>query len=290
MKKEFSFTLALTVALVLHVLLAVLMKYNPLSAAPVAPSSAMNSPVTMQFVESPPNAPTSPEPPVAAKRLSDANRKAGPLLPNKIEPPAPRIKQYASVKGQSAKSAPPSSSASSASEPAQPSAQPEQSSEAESPSDQGDLPAPKLADGALQNLDRFIAKDGSGSSGSGSGSADQEGTVPTGDTGSGVFFDTQGYDLGPWGNHVVAIVRRNWIVPVAAELGLKGIVAISFKVDRSGKIIEPKIISSSNVSSFDQAALQALMISNPFPPLPPDFPRPNLPAVFRFYYNIPVPE
>lgn len=289
MKKEFSFTLALTVALVVHVLLAVLMKFNPLSAAPATPNMAMNSPVTMQFVESPPNAPTSPEPPIAAKHLSDANRKAGPLIPNKIPPTQPQIRQYPSFKGQSARSAPAPSSTPSTSAAAPSTAQQQPSAEAEPSNDQGDLPAPKLAEGALQDLDRFIGK-GSSGSGSGNGSADQEGSVPSGDTGSGVFFDTQGYDLGPWGNHVVAIVRRNWIVPVAAELGLKGIVAISFKVDRSGKIIDPKIISSSNVSSFDQAALQALMISNPFPPLPPDFPRPNLPAVFRFYYNIPVPD
>jgi TonB family protein len=288
MKKDFSFTLALTVALVVHVLLAVLMKYNPLSAAPVIPNTAMNSPVTMQFVESPPNAPTSPEPPIAAKRLSDENRKAGPLIPNKIPPAQPQIRQYPSFKGQSARSAPARSSPPPAAAAAPSSAQPDPTAEAKPTNDQGDLPAPKLAEGALENLDRFIGKSGSGDSGS--GSADQDGSMPTGDTGSGVFFDTQGYDLGPWGNHVVAIVRRNWIVPVAAELGLKGIVAISFKVERSGKIIDPKIISSSNVSSFDQAALQALMISNPFPPLPADFPRPNLPAMFRFYYNIPVPD
>jgi protein TonB len=286
MKKEFSFTLALTVALCVHVLLAVLMKYNPLAAAPAAPSTAMNSPVTMQFVESPPSAKTSAEPPIAAKHVSDANRKAGPLIPNKINPPKPKIRQYPSFKGQSAKSAPSSpSTAAPAPQPASP--EPAAPSKSEAEPGPGDLPAPRLAEGALENLDRFIGKGGSGS---GNGSADQEGSVPTGDTGSGVFFDTQGYDLGPWGNHVVAIVRRNWIVPVAAELGLKGIVAISFKVNRNGKILNPTIISGSGVPSFDQAALQALQISNPFPPLPPDFPRETLPAVFRFYYNIPVPD
>jgi TonB family protein len=289
MKKEFSFTLALTVALVVHVLLAVLMKYNPLSAAPALPNTAMNSPVTMQFVESPPNAPTSPEPPIAAKHMSDANRKAGPLIPNKIPPTQPQIRQYPSFKGRSAQPAPAPSSPPAASSAAPSTAQQQPAAEPEPTNEKGDLPAPKLAEGALQNLDKFIGKSNSGS-GSGNGSADQEGSVPSGDTGSGVFFDTQGYDLGPWGNHVVGIVRRNWIVPVAAELGLKGIVAISFKVDRNGKILNPTIISGSGVPSFDQAALQALQISNPFPPLPPDFPRDNLPAVFRFYYNIPVPE
>lgn len=289
MKKEFSFTLALTVALCVHVLLAVFMKYNPLAAAPATPSSAMNSPVTMQFVEVPQNAKASTEPVPSSKYVSDANRKAGPLIPNKVRPPTPQIRQYPSFKGQSARSAP---AAPSTSTPAQqPSAsEPSGESKAVPEPGPGDVPAPRLAEGALEDLDRFIGKGGSGNSGSGNGSADQDGSVPTGDTGSGVFFDTQGYDLGPWGNHVVGIVRRNWIVPVAAELGLKGIVAISFQVDRSGKILDAKIISGSNVPSFDQAALQALQISNPFPPLPPDFPRQTLPAVFRFYYNIPVPE
>jgi TonB family protein len=150
------------------------------------------------------------------------------------------------------------------------------------------VPAPKLAEGALNNLDRYLG--GSSGSGSGNGNDDEIGGIPTGDTGSGVFFDTQGYDLGPWANRVIAMVKRNWIVPVAADLGLKGVVGISFQVDRSGKILDPKIVSSSQIPSYDQAALQALMISDPFPPLPADFPRPKLPAVFRFYYNTPVNE
>ncbi len=106
MKKEFSFTLALTVALCLHVLLAVFMKYNPLAASPATPSSAMNSPVTMQFVEVPQNATASTEPVPSSKYASDANRKAGPLIPNKVRQPTPQIRQYPSFKGQSARSAP----------------------------------------------------------------------------------------------------------------------------------------------------------------------------------------
>src|SRR5262245_11112447 len=110
MKKEFSFTLALTVALVVHVLLAVFMKYNPLAAAPAVPSSSMNAPVTMQFVEIPQDAKTTSEPMTASKHVSDANRKAGPVIPNKM--PQPQIRQYPSFKGQSAKASPASPSTS----------------------------------------------------------------------------------------------------------------------------------------------------------------------------------
>src|SRR6185295_10580816 len=80
---------------------------------------------------------------------------------------------------------------------------------------------------SLQNLDQYI---GDGSEVGGSGNGD----LPSGDPGSGVFFDTQGFDLGPWANRVVAIVRSNWIIPVAAELGVKGIVGVSLQVEKSG--------------------------------------------------------
>jgi TonB family protein len=285
MKTEFSFTVAITVALLLHAILGIFMKYNPLAdATPIAPMNA-KPPVTMNFVEVPQNAKAVEAPIPSAKHASDANRKAGPLVPNKLKPQRPQVRQYASSKGSSGRS----EVIEQPKEP-QPSANELQPS---APSSRNDVPngepAPKLAEGALNNLDRYLGSGGSGS-GAGNGSGDELGGVPTGDPGSGVFFDTQGYDLGPWANRVIAMVRKNWIVPVAADLGLKGIVGISFQVDRSGKILNPKIIAPSNVPSYDQAALQALMITDPFPPLPADFPRPLLPAVFRFYYNTPVKD
>ena len=285
MKKDASFTVAISVALLLHAVLGIVMKYNPLVAATPVPAAAAKPPVTMRFVEVPPNAKAAEAPSPAAKYASDANRKAGPIEPNKLKPQPPKVQQYASSKGRSG-----GSEVVERSTGEQPTARELQPS-AESPkvNDPAGEPAPKLAEGALKDLDRFIGSGNSGS-GTGSGSGDEIGSVPTGDTGSGVFFDTQGYDLGPWANRVIAMVRKNWIVPVAADLGLKGIVGISFQVDRSGKILNPKIVLSSEVPSYNQAALQALMITDPFPPLPADFPRPLLPAVFRFYYNSPVPD
>lgn len=165
---------------------------------------------------------------------------------------------------------------------------------------------PSLAK-ALTNLDQYISHDPApppngggggkglgklpgGNGGSGGGNNGTGGNGFAG-TGAGAFFDTQGYDLGPWGNRVVAIVRSNWSVPPAASLGLKGIVTISFNVDKiSGKLQNLQIVSSSGIPAFDQAALNSLKISNPFPPLPPDFPRSNLGAVFRFFYNTPIPK
>ena len=294
MKKEFPFGWALVFALVVHALIGIFLKQNPLLIAAPAPRSDAAGPVKMHFVESPPEAKAVPANP-NAQYLSDATRKAGPLVETKKQetnttqyarqapgPPAPP----APNRGQRAPAGQTEREQSALPQIDQPPL--EQNSEG------GDYRVPssprdekKLAD-SLQNLDQFIGgREGSGSTpGSGTG----DGDVPSGDPGSGVFFDTQGFDLGPWANRVVAIVRSNWIVPVAAQLGVKGIVSVAFKVERSGRIIDIRVITPSGTPSFDQAAINSLKTSNPFPALPGDFPRPVLPGVFRFYYNIPVPK
>ncbi len=288
MKKEFPFGWALTFALVVHALLGVFLKQNPLLIA--APAPSLNAaPVQMHFVEVPPEAKTVPASP-NAKYLSDANRKAGPLV--KTEKRERQTTQYAQKPGRTQVKPGPRGDGVAPNPARETSSLPS----IDQPSLQGGKQLPgdyrlpparteKLAN-SLQNLDQFI---GSGE-GSGGGSGTADGDLPSGDPGSGVFFDTQGFDLGPWANRVVAIVRSNWIIPVAAELGVKGIVGVSFQVEKGGRIINIRVLTPSGTPSFDQAAVNALKTSNPFPPLPADFPRPILPGVFRFYYNLPVPE
>ena len=299
-KKEFPFLLALGVAIALHFLLGFAIKRNLLFAvSPTPPPAKPQAPVTMRFVEVPPESKTVAQPP-RTNNVSDANRKAGPLkstepgkmkmpsVPGRPNPPSVRRQQQVARQQQQAI-------------PASPQAAPTEVPSIEAPpiemnrgsvnDDANTIPLnmnpvnPKQLSQSLQDLDRYIRNEDAGDGGIYS---PNEGS-PSGDTGSGVFFDTQGFDLGPWGNRVVAIVKKNWIVPVAAQLGMKGIVSISFEVDKaSGNFINLNIVSSSGIPSFDQAALSALKSSNPLPPLPADFPRPTLPGVFRFYYNIPI--
>jgi TonB family protein len=286
-KKEFPFGWAVLFALVLHVVLGIFLKQNPLLIAAPAPPANAAGPMKMHFVESPPEAKTVPANP-NAKYLSDATRKAGPLV--KTEKREPASTQYARTPGAARpgpqrQSAPPAAKSEAVQLPSidQP--------VMETPSQKGDYRVPssrpdsaKLNE-SLRNLDQFIGSEAGTSQGSG-----DTGDVPSGDTGSGVFFDTQGFDLGPWANRVVAIVRSNWIIPVAAQLGVKGIVGVAFQVEKSGRIINIQVISPSGTPSFDQSAANALKTSSPLPPLPPDFPRPVLPGVFRFYYNLAVPK
>jgi TonB family protein len=295
MKKEFPFGWALLFALVVHALVGIFLKQNPLLIAAPVPLSNASGPVKMHFVESPPQAKSLPAN-ADAKYLSDATRKAGPVV--KTEKREQKSMQYAQ-KAPGPKQARPLAKSGRSNPGGEPEREMGSLPSIERPALEqtpgpGDYRIPpsgrdekKLAD-SLQNLDQFIGKgEESGRQGSGSPG---DGDLPSGDPGSGVFFDTQGFDLGPWANRVVAIVRSNWIVPVAAELGVKGVVSVAFKVERSGRIIDIRVISPSGTPSFDQAAMNALKTSSPFPALPADFPRPVLPGVFRFYYNVPVPS
>lgn len=286
--KEIPFGYTFLAAVALHILIGAVLKMNPLIAAsPVPPPSS--SPITMHFVESPPEAK-----PIAVapdtNKVSAGNFEAGPLHP---APSGIRIPERSFAGSEAQRPAiarnEPRPSTSEVSEPTiqEPTGiEPEKGGQLREEDSKQAIPLGK----SLQNLDRYIDQGkGSQDSGGGGGGAGGDGNIP-GDPGSGVFFDTRGFDLGPWGNRVVAIVRSNWIIPVAADLGLKGVVSIAFEVDRNGNILNPKVTSPSGTSSFDQAALNALRASNPFPPLPADFPRQTLAAVFRFYYNTPLPK
>ena len=291
--KDFPFGLALGFAILLHTLIGFALHHNFLIAAsPLFPS---NEPVTVRIVDVPKGGPTLPEPP-ATQNLSDANRKAGPLVKTN-EPPAlrppPEIRQRAAGGRSSAPAArsfaPSAAAPNAASLPSiqEPTPVPNgQQAEIRT----GDAVNQKQLEKSLQNLDRFITP-GSGTGRGSGGDRDIVGDALQGDQGSGVFFDTRGFDLGPWASRVVAIVKSNWLIPPAADLGVKGVVGVAFEVERiTGKINNVRIISSSKIPSFDQAAVNALTVSSPFPPLPANFPRPTLAGIFRFYYNLPVPN
>ncbi len=136
----------------------------------------------------------------------------------------------------------------------------------------------KLAE-SLRNLDKYISppemRDNPTSS--------YEPEIPPD---SDLWLDTQGVDLGPWARQVHIRVRNNWIIPMAAYLGFKGKVSIDFEVLRNGTIKNLRISSQSGIMSFDQAALNALAMSNPLPPLPDVYPKPILKGRFTFYYNM----
>jgi TonB family protein len=284
-KVEVPFSLTILAALSLHLLAGVALRYYPIGFAAPARAVSPEPPVTMRFVEVPPNSPVVAERP-STRNLSDANHRADPF---RSKSPSPAKPGPGNSAGPVFKPNRTTSQAASSPEPAAPAPEPPMPEKSKSIGDVSENP--KSLNASLQNLDKYIAEGSTRGGAGGTGEGEGEGGDIMGKPGgSGVLFDTEGHDLGPWGNKVVEIVRSNWIIPVAAELGTRGISGISFQVDRAGNISNLNIVSASGVVSFDQAALNALKSSHPLPPLPPEYPRPILNAVFRFYYNTPVPQ
>jgi TonB family protein len=97
-------------------------------------------------------------------------------------------------------------------------------------------------------------------------------------------FDTKGVEFGPWIRRFVAQVRRNWFVPMAA-MSLRGRVVLTFYVHRNGALTDVQIVQPSSVDSFNIAARNALLASNPTEPLPPEYPDDRAFFTVTFYYN-----
>jgi TonB family protein len=101
-----------------------------------------------------------------------------------------------------------------------------------------------------------------------------------------IQFDSKGVDFGPWLRRFVAQIRRNWIIPQVAELA-RGRVVVQFTVLRNGSIIELRVAQPAGIDALTYSALNALKLSNPTVPLPPEFPDENAPFTVTFHYNEP---
>lgn len=125
---------------------------------------------------------------------------------------------------------------------------------------------------ALRNLQRYVQQQ---SFDNPSGSGDSQGLIQ---------FDSKGVDFGPWLRRFVAQVKRNWFVPQAAMI-MKGHVVITFNIHRNGALTDIEVKQPSSIESFNLAAVNALMSSNPTQPLPPEYPSDSAFFTVTFLYN-----
>ena len=128
---------------------------------------------------------------------------------------------------------------------------------------------------AIRNLQRSLSKSDSPPT-----------TEPTGAVapGTSIEFDTQGVDFGPWIRRFIARVRQNWLVPKEA-MSLKGRAVVSFSLSKAGAVRDVKVVQPSGIAPFDQAALNAIVKSDPFDALPAAYPRDDVQFTVTFYYN-----
>ena len=101
-----------------------------------------------------------------------------------------------------------------------------------------------------------------------------------------ILSDTMGWDYAPYLQRIVQDVRENWyhLIPESAEMK-KGKLAIHFHIMRDGHVEGLSVATTSGDVTLDRPAYGAITASDPFPPLPNEFPGTNLELVFRFYYN-----
>ena len=125
---------------------------------------------------------------------------------------------------------------------------------------------------ALKNLQKYVQKDSF---------SNQKGQVQ--EFGP-LQFDTKGVEFGPWIRRFVSQVRRNWFVPMAA-MTMRGRVVITFFVHRNGALTDVTVVRPSEIDSFNTAAVNALLASNPTTPLPPEYPDDKAFFTVTFYYN-----
>jgi TonB family protein len=104
-----------------------------------------------------------------------------------------------------------------------------------------------------------------------------------------IQFDSKGVEFGPWIRRFIAQVKRNWFVPYAA-MSLRGHVVITFNVHKTGALTEVTVIGPSGVESFNLAAFNALVASNPTEPLPAEYPTEKAFFTVTFFYNERPPE
>jgi TonB family protein len=78
-------------------------------------------------------------------------------------------------------------------------------------------------------------------------------------------------------------VARNWRSQ-DLDSAITNPVVVTFEILRSGAVQEVRVTRSSNNFAMDQSAQRAILMSSPFPPLPPQFERDS--AVIEFWFRL----
>ena len=104
-----------------------------------------------------------------------------------------------------------------------------------------------------------------------------------------VLSDTHGVDFGPYLRLVYETVRDRWflLMPESAKSPFfaSGKVTVEFRILKNGAISDVMVTQESGRGEMDKAALGSITFSNPFRPLPKEFPGDDLRLRFRYYYN-----
>jgi TonB family protein len=100
-----------------------------------------------------------------------------------------------------------------------------------------------------------------------------------------IAFNAKNQDISFWTQSVLSRIERYWIIPTMSRVGLAGQVEITLTIDQRGRQLALEIVRSSAHEMLDQAALNAVKASLPFPPLPENIAGKAFRFNFVFTYN-----
>ena len=90
-------------------------------------------------------------------------------------------------------------------------------------------------------------------------------------------------DFGPYMKELQRLIKMNWDPPKGNESKR---VILLFTISRDGRLMSVKVHRSSGLQAADNAALNAVKLTAPFRPLPPEFKGNSVDIQFTFDYNV----
>jgi hypothetical protein len=160
-----------------------------------------------------------------------------------------------------------------------------------------DFKTPLTAGSAIEQAERAAAANrgysGSGQAGDGGLTRGRNG--PAGGLAPAeILTDTMGVDFGPYITRMLQVIKQNWIglLPPSAypPIWKAGKDSIDFTILKDGKVSGMVWHSGSGDVALDRAAWGSIIESNPLPPLPREFPGPNLGLRLNFYLNMEISD
>ena len=101
-----------------------------------------------------------------------------------------------------------------------------------------------------------------------------------------ISFDTKWYDWGAYAAEMIRRIKLHWEIPELARLGWKGSLTVRFYIMADGTVADAKILRVSGIPPFDNAAMQAILKSSPFRPLPDVLHEEREGVTVTFFYNM----
>jgi TonB family protein len=109
-----------------------------------------------------------------------------------------------------------------------------------------------------------------------------------------ILSDTMGVDFAPYLQRILQTIKQNWItgLPPSAypPIWKQGKTGIVFTILKDGKVSGMVLQTSSGDVSLDRAAWGGITGSNPFPPLPKEFPGNDIVLRIGFFLNMQITD